>query len=68
MYMFIYIIFWLNKKLILINKVVKYNWEYDPYCKIKYLKLHLFFDFFNLVFLLSLTIFLLYLLVQIILN
>jgi hypothetical protein len=36
------IIVWLNKTFILKNKVIKYNWVYDPCCKIKYFYLSYF--------------------------
>jgi len=28
---------WLNEEFIIENKVIKYNWIYDPCCEIKYL-------------------------------
>jgi hypothetical protein len=47
---FIFIIVWLNKKIILINKFNKYNRINILSCVIKYLDLHLSFNFFNFIF------------------
>jgi hypothetical protein len=44
-----FIIVSLNKILVLINKFITYNWVYKPCLKIKYLFLHSFLNFFNLV-------------------
>ena len=49
-YVDIYIIFYLNKNIILINKFSKYNQVNIPSFKIKYLDLHLSFYFSSFIF------------------
>ena len=44
--MFIFIIVWLNKKIILINKFSKYNQVNVTFYEIKYLDVYPFLDFF----------------------
>jgi hypothetical protein len=48
--MFIFDIISLNKKIILINKIIEHNWINGPYDDIKYIDLHSPFDFFIQVF------------------
>lgn len=48
--MFIFDIISLNKKIILINKIIEHNWINRPYDDIKYIDLHSPFDFFIQVF------------------
>jgi hypothetical protein len=64
----IFIIVWLNKKLVLINKFSKYNRINISSFKIKYLNLYLFLDFFSLLFIVIVYSCFFYLLTHIILD
>jgi hypothetical protein len=50
MYVSIFIIIWLNKKIILINKFSKHNWINISSWEIKYFNPNLSLDFFNFIF------------------
>jgi hypothetical protein len=46
---YIFIIIWLNKKIIFIKQFSKYNWENVLSCEIKNLNLNLSLDFFSFI-------------------
>jgi len=50
MYVFIFIIIWFNKKIILVNKFIKHSEVNGLRCKIKYLDLYIFLDFSSFIF------------------